>query len=78
MLPSEVEHPWITDEERTVLAASATGLGVTEVAARLDRSPEHIRLVFASAIRKLGASSKLEAIVIALRRGLIVACTSLQ
>jgi DNA-binding NarL/FixJ family response regulator len=71
MLPLGVEDPWITDEERAVLAASAVGLSVTEVAARLDRSPEHVRQMFASAIRKLGARSKLEAVIIALRRGLI-------
>jgi two-component system nitrate/nitrite response regulator NarL len=72
MLSSDVEDPWITEEERAVLTASATGLSVTEVAERLDRPPEHVRRAIASAITKLGARSKLEAIVIALRRGLIV------
>ena len=64
-------EPRITAEERAVLAASATGLGVAEVAKLLGQPPETVRRQLASAIAKLGARSKLEAIILALRRGLI-------
>ena len=61
----------LTALERDVLAASATGLAVIEVADALDVAPDQIRRTLASAIKKLGARSKLEAVIIALRRGLI-------
>ncbi len=69
----------LTAQECAVLSASATGLSVTEVAERLSISPGAVRASVTSAIVKLGARSKLEAVLIALRRGLIVllvACTS--
>jgi DNA-binding NarL/FixJ family response regulator len=62
---------WITTEERAVLTASAMGLGVDEAAKLLGRTPEQVRRLVASAVAKLGASSKLEAVVIAIRYGLI-------
>ena len=68
---SSDEDSWITDEERAMLAASARGLGTAEVAELLDRPPEYVRHSIASASAKLGARSKLEAVIIALRTGLI-------
>jgi DNA-binding NarL/FixJ family response regulator len=62
---------WISGEERAVLAASATGRTVKEVAEYLELSPQTVRRLIASAIAKLGARSKLEVIVIAIRQGLI-------
>jgi DNA-binding CsgD family transcriptional regulator len=50
---------------------SAEGLGVTEAADTLGLSPEAARRLLASAVTKLGARSKLEAVIIALREGLI-------
>jgi DNA-binding CsgD family transcriptional regulator len=61
----------LTARERQVLAASASGLLITEVAAVLGLSPETVRTVLGSAMAKLGARSKLEAIVIALKDDLI-------
>jgi DNA-binding NarL/FixJ family response regulator len=66
----------LTPQERAVLAASATGLSLVEVAGQVGTSPEVVRLSIASAIKKLGARSKLEAVVIALRRGLMVLLAS--
>jgi DNA-binding NarL/FixJ family response regulator len=63
--------PELTPLERAVLAASATGLGVREVAEHLGESAETVRHALASVITRLGARSKLEAVVIALRHGLI-------
>jgi two-component system, NarL family, response regulator DevR len=71
MLSPVSEDPWITDEERAVLTASARGLNVQEVADRLGTEPDAVRQSIASAMSKLGACSKLEAVIIALRRGLI-------
>ena len=59
----------LTVEERRALGLSATGLTVTEVAEAMGTSPEVVRLWLASAIEKLGARSKLEAVLIAARRG---------
>jgi DNA-binding CsgD family transcriptional regulator len=61
----------LTVPERDVLAVSAAGGSVPEVAARLGLPREAVRGLLASAITRLGARSKLEAIIIALRRGLI-------
>ena len=61
----------VTARERDVLAASATGLTTAEVAGTLNLTPEAVRGALASAIMRLGARSKLEAIVVAFRRGLI-------
>jgi DNA-binding NarL/FixJ family response regulator len=42
---------------------------VTEVAEAMCASPDTVRVWLASAIDKLGARSKLEAVIIAARRG---------
>lgn len=65
------EGPSLTERERAVLAASVTGLGVFEVADLLGESPEAVRHALASAITKLGTRSKLEALVVAINRGII-------
>ena len=59
----------MTAEERTALSLSATGLIVAEVADALDLPPEAVRAALRSAIGKLGAHSKLEAVIVAMRRG---------
>lgn len=61
----------LTSDERAVLAASAHGLLIHEVAALLEQPPGTTRQRLASAIQKLGAHSKLEAVVRAVRQGLI-------
>jgi len=61
----------LTEEERIVLALVASGLNTSEVATCLARPPEAIRRAIGSALTRLGARSKLEAVTIALRRGLI-------
>jgi len=59
----------LTRSEHDVLAASARGAGVVEVARGLGLPEREVRAGLASAVRKLGARSKLEAVLIALRRG---------
>jgi two-component system, NarL family, nitrate/nitrite response regulator NarL len=59
----------LTVEERTALSLSARGLVVTEVAEDMGASPADVRLWLASTIDKLGARSKLEAVLIADRTG---------
>ena len=56
-------------EERRALNLSARGLGVTEVAEAMGTSSEVVRVWLASAIDVLGAHSKLEAVLMAARRG---------
>ena len=61
----------LTAAERRVLQASARGLPTDEVAAHLGLSPDEVRRHVAAAMVALGARSKLEAVVLAIRRGLI-------
>jgi DNA-binding CsgD family transcriptional regulator len=65
------DFPSLTQLESDILALSATGLTTVEAALRLGQPPHVARLAIASAIRKLGARSKLEALLIAIRTGLI-------
>ena len=61
--------PPLTGSERRALELSARGLGVAEVAEAMRTSPSAVRVWLDSAIDKLGARSKLEAVIIAARRG---------
>ena len=61
----------LSRREHDILAASARGAVVVEVACELGLPEQEVRAGLASAIRKLGARSKLEAVVLALRQGLI-------
>jgi DNA-binding NarL/FixJ family response regulator len=61
----------LTVEERRALSLSAHGLVVAEVAGAMRASPEVVHVWLASAVDKLRARSKLEAVLVALRDGLI-------
>ena len=56
---------------RRVLELLATGLSTEEVARRLGRPAADVRRDLLRAMEALGAASKLEAILIAIRQGLI-------
>jgi len=60
-----------TPAELAVLRACATGRNTVEVAELLDLDVADVRAHVANAITKVGARSKLEAIVRALESGLI-------
>jgi two-component system response regulator DesR len=62
----------LTRQERDILAVSARGAGVSEVASELGLSEREVREALAAAVCKLGARSKLEAVLVALRWGEIV------
>jgi DNA-binding NarL/FixJ family response regulator len=59
----------LTVEERRALSLSARGLSVTDVAEAMGISAAVVSVWLSSAIEKLGARSKLEAVIIAARRG---------
>ena len=61
----------LTARERAVLEAMAAGLSSAEVAERLSLGRRDARDCLKQAMAGLGARSKLEAIVIAIREGLI-------
>jgi DNA-binding NarL/FixJ family response regulator len=61
----------LTRQERAVLAVLARGAQVGRVAGELGLPEDQVRASLASAIRRLGARSKLEAVILALRRGAI-------
>jgi DNA-binding CsgD family transcriptional regulator len=61
----------LSSAERRVLRLAAAGLPTGEVARHLGMSVETVQGHLRTAIRTLGAGSKLEAIIIAIRRGII-------
>ena len=67
-VPSDVR---LAAMERAVLQLAATGAVTDELAAHLSMSPDAVRQHLAAAMDRLGVRSKLEAVVVALRLGLI-------
>jgi two-component system response regulator DesR len=59
----------LTERERDVLAASADGATVRDVAARLHLSEGTVRNYLSTAIQKLGAHNRVEAARLAQRKG---------
>jgi LuxR family quorum sensing-dependent transcriptional regulator len=57
--------------ERRVLELSATGLSSSEVAEQLGIPAELVRAQLLAIMKKLGATSRLEALIIAIRRRLL-------
>ena len=69
----ELAHiPALTPRELEVLRALATGLSSAEIGARLSVSVNTVRTHIQNLTGKLGAHSKLEAVAIAMRRGLVL------
>jgi DNA-binding NarL/FixJ family response regulator len=64
-------QPLLTIQEAMVLAASSTGRNVGEVSELLGHRHGTVQQLLISAMRKLGARSKLESIIVAHQRGLI-------
>ena len=62
----------LTPRERDVLQMLAQGLGNKEIATRLGISEHTAKFHVASILGKLGASTRTEAVSIAMRRGLIL------
>jgi DNA-binding CsgD family transcriptional regulator len=65
-------RPVLTPLEREILQRMAGGLSSREVAARLGVPVGIVRSALGSIIKKLGAGSKLEVIVVAIRQALIL------
>jgi DNA-binding CsgD family transcriptional regulator len=61
----------LTERERAVLAGYAAGLSTDQIAGRLGIGPDTVRADLEAAMGKLGARSRLEAILRAVRAGLI-------
>ena len=62
----------LSPQQQAALALSATGLNTAEVAAVLQVPVHEVRAHLTSAIARLNAQSKLEAVIFALRHGLIL------
>ena len=67
----ESERQSLSVREALVVRAAAAGMGSDETAARLGTTVHDVEVVLRAAMTKLGAGSRIEAVVIALRRGLI-------
>jgi DNA-binding CsgD family transcriptional regulator len=61
----------LTTTEQRILARATTGWSITAIADTLGLAPEAVDRSLAAIIRRLGACSKMEAALIAVRRGLI-------
>jgi two-component system, NarL family, response regulator YdfI len=62
----------LTPREREVLQMLASGLANKEIAAKLSISDHTVKFHVASILGKLGASTRTEAVTLAIRRGLIL------
>ena len=63
--------PALTERERTILASVAEGLSNKNIALRLSYSEQTVKLDLTHVYRKLGVSSRTEALATGLRLGLI-------
>lgn len=61
----------LTPREREILQLLAEGLGDEEIAERLFVSPKTVRNQMVSVLNKLGTDSRLQALVVALRYGIV-------
>ena len=68
-MSSPVPDRRLSDRQQRVLRLAAHGLTTFSIARRLDTDPSEVRAELAAALDKLGARSKIEAILIAVRRG---------
>jgi DNA-binding CsgD family transcriptional regulator len=68
---STEDIPVLTGREREVMALLAEGLKGPQVAQRLGISPDTVRTHVENAMEKLEARTRVHAIAIALRQGLI-------
>ncbi|MCA1008480.1 LuxR C-terminal-related transcriptional regulator [Rhodococcus hoagii] len=71
VFPEKLPVIALTDRERAVLRAVADGSGIVDVAGRLFVSPNTVKSQLRSAYRKLGVSSRQEALVKAKRLSLL-------
>ena len=67
----ESTEPALTPVERRILELLTTGLSNSEVADQIGMPVADVRGHVRSILARLGALSKLEALIIAIRRGLI-------
>jgi len=63
--------PALTPRERDVLGALAEGLTDKEIASRLHLSSETVRTHMVNILGKLGVHSRVQALLVALRQGLV-------
>ncbi len=66
-----VSGPPVSPRELDVLAQVALGCSNAEAGRRLSLLPETVKSYLRSAMRKLGASTRFEAVVAARRQGLL-------
>jgi DNA-binding NarL/FixJ family response regulator len=68
---SPIKKYKLSDREREVLSLAATGIPSKQIAASLNISELTVNSYFTSIFKKLGAQSRVEAVMLALREGLI-------
>ncbi len=69
--PDPAGHPVITDRERQVLEAAASGASNKQIAQRLDVGTRTVQTHLANMFDKLGVASRTQAVIEGIRRGLI-------
>jgi two-component system response regulator FixJ len=71
-LPDRERLAELSARERQVLGLIARGKSAKGIALLLDISPRTVHLHSASIVRKLGADSRLQAVAMAVRAGLLI------
>jgi DNA-binding CsgD family transcriptional regulator len=67
----QLDGELLTPEQVAILSMASEGSSTTQISEALDKPVDTVRDLLMSSIEALGASSKLEAIIIAIRRGII-------
>lgn len=67
----DTDAPWLTRKELTVLALASRGLSNKEIASEMGISPRTVQSHMASIFGKMSVGSRTEAVLEALKRGLI-------
>jgi DNA-binding NarL/FixJ family response regulator len=69
--PSPIKRYKLSNREREVLSLAATGIPSKQIAATLNISELTVNSYFTSIFKKLGVQSRIEAVMLAIKEGLI-------
>jgi len=65
-------HKQLSDRERQILSLAATGVTSKQIAKTINLSELTVNSYFSTIFKKLGAQSRVEAVLLALKRGMII------
>jgi DNA-binding CsgD family transcriptional regulator len=71
-IPVPITPPSLTETERRVLSLVATGMTDTQVGVQIGRSQNQVRYAIRTAMTRLGASTRAQAVAIAFALGYLI------